>query len=430
MNDGIVRYLARQEPLKRPVHAPDVKFVQNVVAIPVLAENDAVDACIASFAQNPRTYLDRTLLLFVVNNRADALSEHKADNQRTLEKLRDRSAAIDVPRIAYIDAASPGHELPAKQGVGLARKLGLDWGLALFHRSGVHNAALCSADADTLVEPDYLEAIGGWRDKSDAWGAIVDFAHQPGATPEEIRAITEYELFLRYHVLGLASAGSPYAYHAMGSAMICTPQAYAAVAGMARRQAGEDFYFLQKLAKTGPIHRIDSTTVHPSARPSWRVPFGTGRRVTTRLREEGAPFLAYHPGSYAILGAWLAHAGRHITEGTSPTKDAGAIAEPLAAFLEAQQFESAWEQICRNANSVPQRLAQFHRWFDAFRTLKLMHFLRDNGYTEWELPAAATHLLESLSGENAMPLDGATLHGLLAQARDCEGRLCGVAGIY
>ena len=430
MNVGIVRYLARQEPLRRPVYAPDIKFVQIVVAIPVLAEGNAVDACIASFAQNPGTYLDRTLLLFVVNNRPDALPEHKADNQRALERLRDMSSAIDVPRIACIDAASPGHELPAKEGVGLARKLGLDWGLALFHRSGVHNGALCCTDADTLVEPGYLEAISGWREKSDAWGAIVDFAHQPGATPEEATAITEYELFLRYHVLGLASAGSPYAYHAMGSAMACTPEAYAAVAGMARRQAGEDFYFLQKLAKTGPIHRIDNTCVHPSARPSWRVPFGTGRRVSTRLREEGSPFLAYHPGSYAILGTWLAHATRQIADGKPPATDAGAISEPLAAFLETQQFEPAWERICRNANNTPQRLAQFNRWFDAFRTLKLLHFLRDHGYPEWELSKAATHLLGMLPGVDCASLAGAGLHELLARARDCEDRLCGVSGIY
>jgi len=50
----------------------------------------------------------------------------------------------------------------------------------------------------------------------------------------------------------------------------CTAQAYIAVGGMVRRQAGEDFYFLQKLAKRGPIHEIADTTVRPSPRRSDR----------------------------------------------------------------------------------------------------------------------------------------------------------------
>jgi len=54
--------------------------------------------------------------------------------------------------------------------------------------------------------------------------------------------------------------------------MICTVDSYIAVRGMNRREAGEDFYFLNKLAKLGDIGQIHATTVYPSARPSRRVP--------------------------------------------------------------------------------------------------------------------------------------------------------------
>ena len=60
--------------------------------------------------------------------------------------------------------------------------------------------------------------------------------------------------------------------------------------GMNRRQAGEDFYFIQKLVPAGGYFSLNSTVVYPSPRPSFRVPFGTGASIT-KLNESGEPFL-------------------------------------------------------------------------------------------------------------------------------------------
>ena len=42
----------------------------------------------------------------------------------------------------------------------------------------------------------------------------------------------------------------------MGSTIICSINAYIAVGGMVAKQATEDFYFLQQLAKYDNIHQI------------------------------------------------------------------------------------------------------------------------------------------------------------------------------
>ena len=55
--------------------------------------------------------------------------------------------------------------------------------------------------------------------------------------------------------------------------------AYVKQGGMNRRQAGEDFYFLQKISWLGPMTELANVIVHPSPRLSDRVPFGTGRAV-------------------------------------------------------------------------------------------------------------------------------------------------------
>ena len=87
--------------------------------------------------------------------------------------------------------------------------------------------------------------------------------------------------------------------------MLCTPEAYVKVEGMNKRKAAEDFYFLEKLAKIYPIGEIKSTSVHPSKRGSWRVPFGTGRSVDRYLSNTRDEYLLYDPKSFMILKTWL-----------------------------------------------------------------------------------------------------------------------------
>ena len=115
--------------------------------------------------------------------------------------------------------------------------------------------------------------------RGKAQTGIVAYEHQMPSDDIEQAAICSYEIFLRYWVLGLQYARSPYAFHSIGSTIVTTADGYLAVRGMNRREAGEDFYFLNKLAKTGPIRQIRETVVYPSARISRRVPFGTGAAV-------------------------------------------------------------------------------------------------------------------------------------------------------
>src|SRR5690606_12885119 len=159
---------------------------------------------------------------------------------------------------------------------GLARKIGLDHGARL-----CPDGVLISLDGDTAVEETYLASIAAhFREHPASRAAVVEYSHSLEGSTGFNEAMARYEIFMRYHVIGLSLAGSAYAFHTIGSAMACRSEAYAAVGGMARKQAGEDFYFLQALAKLGPMGYIGDTVVRPSARCSWRVPFGTGRALS------------------------------------------------------------------------------------------------------------------------------------------------------
>lgn len=359
------------------------------VVIPVLAESANLFHTLRDLAASPLEMLEKTLVLCVVNNRRPDLAgaDDCADNEKTLDTLPDFAAAHPSLHLAWIDAASDGCELGPKDGVGLARKIGLDWALGLLRESeATTNGTLISLDADTRVAPDYLNAIHNFFQSTPRWAAVVNYAHPVDGPNAEVRAILSYELFLRYQELAWHFAGSPYAYPAIGSTMICTCDAYVASGGMNRRQAGEDFYFLQQLAKTGRVERIRDTVVIPSGRASHRVPFGTGRKVGNFPSDEDDAYLTYHPETWKILGAWLNIVEDHLDAPCEAWMgEAERIKPQLAAWLASEDFPVAWERIRSHCRKPDQRRSQFHGWFDAFRTLKLTHHLRDDGFPRQDL---------------------------------------------
>lgn len=352
---------------------PEGDFAAAVV-IPALAEGESLWATLVSLAENPCEYLARTLILVVVNHSEKADASIRAANLDDLRRLREWPAS--PLRLVWVDAAGPGRELPAKSaGVGLARKLGFDLALTrLSTRS--ESPFLVSLDADTLVRPDYLSALFRHFADADTGGAVLPFAHQPGRDVAEERAIERYELYLRHYVLGLELAGSPYAFHAIGSAMACRADAYIKAGGMNRRRAGEDFYFLQQLAKTSGVAPVVGTLVRPSPRPSGRTPFGTGSSVARLLAGEALAVAFYQPRAFRVLGQWLALvADQGQSSGAVLLAMARQSSEELATYLEGLNFVSVWEALRRN-HPRPEALQRaFHGWFDGLASLRLIHAL-------------------------------------------------------
>lgn len=401
--------------------------VKQVVAIPALAEYDNLFCTLADLEGAPEDVRSATLVVVVVNNGATADAAQAENNRRTLERLAAHNAKL---RLAWADAASPGRTLPRKTGVGLARKIGMDWGLRALAQHGNEQGGLICLDADTHTGPEYLGCLHAFFSERPRWGAVVPYAHPLNGPAEEAAAVRCYELFMRCQELALDWAGSPYAYPSVGSAMACSARAYAAVSGMNRRQAGEDFYFLQQLAKTGGIERVRGTVVHPASRPSDRVPFGTGRQVRRVLAGEEDPYLAYHPDSYRILRDWLRIAIARPDAPLHTLEEAAAAIDPeLAAFLATQRFDEAWPRLQKNSGSAEAMQRRFHEWFDAFRTLKLLHHLRDHGYPRQDLFECMAAILV-WRGESGPVAANAGLRGdtagqtaLLEHLRACCDRL-------
>lgn len=369
------------------------KFAGAVV-IPSLAENENLPATLFSLARNPLELLSRFLVLVVVNHRADADPADKEDNFRLLNRLEQGN---DFPRtisLAWVDAASPGKELPARGGgVGLARKIGFDLALPrLDHGRG--DRLLVALDADTLVRPDYLPALVNHFRTATCGGAVIPFLHREGHLPRNDDAIRRYELFLRCYVQGLARAGSPYAFHTVGSAMACTAGAYVKAGGMNTRTAGEDFYFLQQLQRTSGVDRVEGTVVYPSARASHRVPFGTGRSVGRLLSEGDEAVLFYRAECFQTLGEWLALVAEFIDRpGREIHARSADISGHLHGYLDGIGFPEVWEKLRRTSRDIAGLSAAFHGWFDGLKSMKLIHHLSAGPYPRSQPEEAVPALL-------------------------------------
>ncbi len=365
------------------------------VVIPALAESANLFATLSSLADNPAEVCQHMLVLVVVNHREDAPEADKNDNLATLRKLAEDSGSLARLNLAWVDAASPGCELPARSGgVGLARKVGLDLALTRLNPAQPRSFLVC-LDADTLVRPDYLTALTRHFEEGNCGAAIIPFIHQKGLSAQADRAIVWYELFLRCYVLGLSRAGSPYAFHTVGSAMACRADAYLKIGGMNSRSAGEDFYFLQQLARTVGVQQVSGTVVYPSQRASHRVPFGTGRSIARILEGDTSAALFYRCDCFKVLGGWLELVTNNLQQkGGWILDSARGISAPLVEYLELNGFTDIWEKLRRNNPRPEALLKAFHGWFDGLKTMKLIHHLSAGPYPRCQPEQALPELLE------------------------------------
>ena len=371
----------------------------HVLVVPAYGEGQSLFDTLGSAPKGPR---GDTLVVVVFNARADSPERVHAATRASRARLHETAqssneigggppiSALACPygTVVVVDRALPGHFLPEGQGVGLARKIGNDLALALHAAGRIASPWIHNTDADTLLAHDYFDQTEAIPADGNA-AALYFFEHRFSDDEDLGLAARLYEISLRYYVLGLAWAGSPYAYEAMGSCIAIRPEAYAAVRGFPRKNAAEDFYVLDKLAKVGSIVRLAGEPLLLEGRISDRVPFGTGKALSDLVSKKQAlsGFRLYHPAVFAHLAAWLrvldaiADAGGKMEAALEelPRGNPFFKTEALLASLETMgAFPAMREAILRSGDASTMR-RHFHTWFDAFRTLKLVHALRAGG---------------------------------------------------
>jgi hypothetical protein len=132
--------------------------------------------------------------------------------------------------------------------------------------------------------------------------------------------------------------------------------------------------------------------------------------------DEDDAYLTYHADTWKVLRSWLTLVDGNLdATGTALLSDTEAVTPELAAWLAAQDFTTAWERIRSHCTDPAQRRSQFHGWFDAFRTLKLAHHLRDSGLSRQDLFESLAKVMAWLEIPSPMPMTPALRHDISAQ---------------
>jgi len=402
---------------ERQIVAPVPQDLGLVIVIPCLNELDLIESLNSLWqCQRPSCAVE---IVVVVNSSAESRDEIRLQNRKTLEEARAWA-------VGHCDSHFSLHlvhfpDLPPKQaGVGLARKIGMDEAVRRFDDIGRPGGIIVCFDADCRCQRNYLGSIERHFLKNPrSPGCSIYFEHPlSGAQADE--GIAGYELHLRYYVQALRFAGFPYAHHTIGSCMAVRADAYTKQGGMNKRQAGEDFYFLQKIIPLGHFSDLTETAVFPSPRSSDRVPFGTGKAVRDYLTERQS--WTYPLQAFLDLKDFfdlLSSLGR-LGDGLS-ARLVDSAPESIRSFLKSQDFDRAMREIHENTATEAAFRKRFFHWFNGFQVMKFIHHARDQFYGKKSVTDEARKLLE-LKGEK-QAADASVLN-LLQTYRELDRRCC------
>jgi hypothetical protein len=300
---------------------------------------------------------NRVSVVVVVNQPQIADVETEAENKATVSMLKK----LNLPYPLHV------LDRTVRNGVGEARKIGMEYAISSI-LSDKHDL-LVSLDADCEVSKNYISAL---LDRPFGSAALtLGFEHRT----DDLRlkpAIEFYDGYLRYMQRMLEWAGSPYAFFTIGSCMATDVHHYQACRGMPAKNATEDFHFLNKLRKLGPIDYWPDVNVFPAVRPSTRVYLGTGFFLQSYLEnpeEARTKLLIPSEEAFARLKESLFQLENEMPITDALTRD----------FFAAHSLDSKLQKMKQNSRGSESYRKKLIHLFDGMMTYRLLKFYERSG---------------------------------------------------
>ncbi|TVR40473.1 MAG: glycosyltransferase [Bacteroidia bacterium] len=330
------------------------------VAIPAMNEAAWLPRTIDLLLEEPTEYLR----ILVCVNQPDSWwddpqkQEICLNNRETLAYLE----AKQCKKLRVIDCSSRGKGWQGKHfGVGQARKVLMD----VISSEANPGDVMISMDADSLFDPGYtLSVYECFKTQRHALALSNPYYHRLTGDERLDRAMLRYEIYMRYYAINMWRIGSPYSFTAIGSSMALPVNAYRTIGGITAKKSGEDFYFLQKLRKTGWICNDNTHLMYPATRYSDRVFFGTGPALIKGSQGEW--------DSYPIYSHYLFDRVKTSYDHFSQLY-AGYSDFPMADFLRKQfREDDPFAALRKNAGSKEQFIQASHQKVDGLRVLQFL----------------------------------------------------------
>lgn len=393
------KYLKKQQVFPDYIKSEVPENLGLVVTIPCYDEPDLVLSLQALWLCD-RPAFDVEVIV-IVNSGELASDEVLRQNEKTVSDAQEWMAKHEDNKLKFHLIHQPN--LPKKSaGVGLARKIAMDEAVSRFNKIGKSNGIITGYDADSSCDTNYFTEIETlFKKYPKANGANIFYEHPlEGEEFSELiyNSIAQYELYLRYYVLAMRFAGHPHAYHTVGSSFAVSANAYIKQGGMNRRQAGEDFYFLQKIIALGKFYEIKRTRVIPSPRTSDRVPFGTGKAMSSFVSEGISNYKNYNYAAFKDLKVFFDRVDDffEVDEDTFINKLIVELPGSVRSYLKEDNFFEALDEINRNCASIDSFRKKFFGAFNAFKVLKYLNNVHEQFMEEESVVVSAKLLLKDL----------------------------------
>ena len=268
-------------------------------------------------------------------------------------------------------------DMPRKHaGVGLARKIGMEWAVRGFLQSNNSDGVIISLDADCTVSENYLQLIEHQFTTYSPNCCVLNFKHRTmDDSPALQSAIDQYEEYIWYFRNALKAIDFPFYYHTIGSAFAVLADAYVRVGGIGRQQAGEDFYFLQKVFFLERTTELMKAFVYPQARFSDRIPFGTGPALEKILATNDGLLRVYSVEAFEALKEFFFLRIKFYRQSEQVVSN---LIESLHAsvkqFIKENNLLAAITDCNENSATAGTFEKRFFHHFDAFTIIKYLNF--------------------------------------------------------
>ncbi|MBN2857494.1 MAG: hypothetical protein JXN63_03750, partial [Candidatus Delongbacteria bacterium] len=150
-----------------------------------------------------------------------------------------------------------------------------------------------------------------------------------------------------------------------GSAISFRISGYRKISGITPKEAGEDFYLVNRMRKAGDVLIWNDETVYPSSRESDRVPFGTGPAVTKGLAGDWESYPFYDSEAFSRIGE---------TCRLFPELFKHDVETPVDEFISDCFRENIWEPLRKNFKTEKLFIRACNEKIDGLRILQILRF--------------------------------------------------------
>lgn len=337
-------------------------------------------------------------VLVVVNSSEVADESVVLRNRETYNELIYFAEEESKPELAFHTLLC--ENLPRKHaGVGLARKIGMEWAVRGFLQSNNDKGIIVSLDADCTVSPNYLRSIENQFSTYSPNCCVLNFKHRVALDSAKSlkSAIEQYEQYIWYFRDALKLIDFPYYYHTIGSAFAVSADAYVRVGGIGRQQGGEDFYFLQKVFQLEKTIELMEAFVYPAARFSDRIPFGTGPALEKIISSPDGILRVYSVEAFSALKSFLNLRTKFYKQLDEEVQKLIKQLHPsIQEFLKEHNLFSAITNCNENAASISTFQKRFFHHFNAFQIIKYLNFAHINYFELTPIHKAKDNLVALL----------------------------------